>query len=484
MVDARVLVGIMLLLAIVPVLPIRTAAADPPTTAVGGAELVYLARDGLRARDVNSGTDRRLAAASLLGGLGTCSTSRDNAPAVEFAALSLSPDGQTALVSSPSSGGDCFTSSGYLVDLTNGAVTPWLASLPIMGYSSPDWSPDGALLLWRGVFNAPGELQVCDRQAQCQTVAPAADDAVWAGNRRIIFNERSARRSSADDAAYYSRPTNEIESTPISLLDLNSGVRRPLGVRGTMLDVSPDGRFLAYWHNVTYAARPSGDVAILDLQTPGRQSIELGYFSTHTFRGWGPWRAPLVYNRFLIDSSSGAINADLDLTVGQRIAFSAEPGFMLGMVGDYLESEPSGFVNRLNLVDLRAPRPRAVRLAEDRRWLRNADLPGYVGALTSDGALAAYLPVGGSTDTEDPVQNQVGALVRADGQRVRELRGEDILGFSPDDAWLAVVTRPGTLSLVAVRGGEPTTITIDLNCTVYQNRCTGLIAGWRPTPRT
>jgi hypothetical protein len=207
-------------------------------------------------------------------------------------------------------------------------------------------------------------------------------------------------------------------------------------------DVSPDGRFLAYWHNVDpRGARPSGEVAILDLQTPGSSSVELGAFTAHMFQGWGPWRAPLIYDRFLIDPSSGRVAADLDTIVGQRIAFSAQPGFMLGVVGDYLQSEPSGPVQRLNLVDLRSPRPRAVRLAEDRRWLSNADLPGYSGALTSDGTVVAYLPIGGSTSISGfPLRDQVGALVRAADRQVREIRGEAILGFSPDDAWLEPVS--------------------------------------------
>jgi hypothetical protein len=133
-------------------------------------------------------------------------------------------------------------------------------------------------------------------------------------------------------------------------------------------------------------------------------------------------------------------------------AFARDAAVVLGVDADIygagINPGPQGERDyRLSLADLRPSLPQIALVDQYRGALVHHQAPWYGGRLSPDGAFAAYAPNGW--------------LVRGDGSRLRELHVRRLFSFSPDSAWLAVLSSMYTISLLSTSGADDVTIAVD-----------------------
>lgn len=439
---------------------------------VSGAELLYVAADGLRSREAASGADRRITSMSSLGPLGPCSSTGSD-PMEQQISIRPSPDGLAALVYGPRGVANCSIRTAAIVDLGTGATTVW--PWEIRG-SLPKWAPNGSSLLWATGAQGDRTAAICDRQATCRVIAQDTDAAVWAGDGRVVTWDRVASESIQGPGSASDQRPRSAPDVPMRLVEVSRGSSRPLNIAGFEGTVDPTGRFLAYTHDVRFAViDEAGSVAVLDLNTPGAAPIELGEFYGDNWPRWAAWRSPLVFGHWMLDPGTARVSPLPDL-VQYVVGFASQSPLVVGVNSDIFGAgigRGENEYHELNLVDLRSAPARTVFLSSYSGFVPRQARPGYDAAISSDGSLVAYV---GQPDLS-------GRIVRSDGRPVRELPAntQGIIGFSPDGSWVATLSGQGVTNVTPVSGGDGVPIGPIMIC-MARMRCANFGVAWRPLP--
>lgn len=431
--------------AALPGAPGRGGDAAKVTGAWGPWQLIYVAHDGLSLVDLARPTEetadrdpraynrRLLVHASELS---LCEADELS----EEVTLSLSPTGRFAVVADAAA---CRTSSFSLVDLENGFVK--LVQRNLSGV--PAWSPSGERFL--------NGAEVCDVRGVCQDLPVSVESAAWAGDESLLVAVKPETAPGAPSPS----PLRDLV-----LVTLGSKPR-PLHVQGYRPQVSPDGRYVAYWYNVDMTGDGwNGDLAVLDLTRPGAQPVELGHRLSSQEPAWLPSLGQHVFGGVEVSTAQSVKPRDeagrpvwfndANDVVGQPIAASDTSSLVLGA-----RQNSAVVTYRLLVASNRGGSWAATQLEPSlQRPLAAAVAP--------NGSFAAYL-------RQAP---GYGWLIRPDGSHVRELMARSLLGFSTDGAWLATVPRSGVVAAIPSDGRATVEFETGLECSENCER----VAAWRP----